>query len=77
MASDTVRENTENGIGSMQVELGGHGAILTADDGSFRFYGVARGGYTLYVVGFGYAPRSRYVLVYDDVALTVPLEPAS
>ena len=56
------------------VELEGYGSTLTAEDGSFRFEGVAPGVHTLRVDGFGYAPRSLLLTVEGAATVSVALE---
>ena len=65
---------TGSAIQNAIVELEGHGATLTSDDGTFRFTGVPTGGYTLRVVGFGYAPQRRFLAVEGDTTVSVALE---
>jgi hypothetical protein len=69
-------ESTGLGVPSAAVELEGHGDTVTGPDGSFRFDAVRPGGYTLWVVAFGYASGSRSLSIRADVAVSVALEPA-
>jgi hypothetical protein len=64
------------GIANAVVSLDGHGSVLSAADGSFRFDRVLPSAYTLRVDAFGYAPESLTVLVDRDTTVEVPVRVA-
>ncbi len=65
--------------GSIQnaiVTLEGHGAMLSSEQGTFRFSGVEPGDYTLHVEGFGYVDFTSSLSVVTYAMVSVPLEVA-
>lgn len=61
------------GITGAIVELGTAGAVLTDDDGAFRFRGVEAGTYRLLASAFGYEDYAETLDIRGDTTLTLSL----
>ena len=66
---------TSEGLPNALVGLEGHGTVLSAEGGTFRFERVPAGEYVLRVQAFGYVDLTASVSLLEDLTLSVPLEP--
>lgn len=63
-------------VSNALVSLIGHGAVLTSEQGRFRFVVDEPGDYTLVVEALGYSRLELPVSLSSDVDLSLPVEPA-
>jgi hypothetical protein len=68
-----VERGSGTPLANVSVELDGHPAAVTSDDGEFRFERVTPGGYSIHAEAFGYTPADAFLVLRQDTTLLIEL----